>query len=118
MGTEYKPTSPDEEIPKVKARVAEIMEVFGLTNPELAKICGVGENAVSQWLPGNRNERLINLSAAYRLCAKFGITLDFIYRNDLRGLAPSAYERILQHRKQKIVSIAPAPGKKLQSATR
>lgn len=62
----------------VRARLA-----LGLTQSELADAAGIGRNTYNQW---ERGKGRPGLGEALKLCDKFGLTLDWIYRGDPSGL--------------------------------
>jgi len=77
----------------VARRLGAIFAVLELSPAQVAEAVGCRENAISQWLGGG-TPRLINLTAAVRLCSAYGVTLDYIYRGEFGGMAYDLAQRI------------------------
>jgi DNA-binding XRE family transcriptional regulator len=85
-------TRSDQENKEVGARLAAFREIFGLTQDEAAGAAGVKQNVWSHWENG-RN--LPDVRAMKRLCATFGLSLDWIYSNKMTGLPTDLLTKLL-----------------------
>ena len=59
--------------------------VFGMTQTEFGKGAGIKKSTYNQYEKGKERP---SLDEAIKLCDKYGITLDWIYLGDSRGLSP------------------------------
>ena len=85
--------APGPDQADVARRLGAIFAAIELSPAQVAEACGCGENAISQWL-GRGTPRLINLTAAVRLCSAYAVTLDYIYRGEFGGMAYDLVQRI------------------------
>ncbi len=78
--------SPD--YPEIGERLASIRAAFGdLSQREWALKHAFG---VTQWNNWENGTRRIPIESAEKLCALYGLTLDFVYRGRRDGLASNA----------------------------
>ena len=76
------------EFPEIGARLTRIREVFSdLTQKAWAEKHGFQPTQVNNW---ERGTRRIPVENAEKLCALYGLTLDFIYRGRRDGLSEKA----------------------------
>lgn len=75
---------------EIGARLREVRELSGVeTRKDWAAINGFNATQYTNWENGTRR---IPVDAAERLCDRYGLTLDFIYRGRRNGL-PQDYLR-------------------------
>jgi transcriptional regulator with XRE-family HTH domain len=67
-------------------RLRATREAFGLNGTEFAARSTLKQNAYSQYETG---ARLLTVTASMKLCATYGLTMDWLYRGDLSGLPHS-----------------------------
>lgn len=65
--------------------------VLGLTQRAFAGEAGVKENTYSQYKTGTQTP---DIDEAHKLCDRWQLTLDWIYRGDASGLDPDLHEAI------------------------
>jgi DNA-binding XRE family transcriptional regulator len=83
------PRSPGE----ISGRVAAIRAYWGLTQKAFgSKVGGVSQGSVSAWESGDPSYT-IGVAAANRICDKFGVTLDFVFRGDHRAITDRSMVR-------------------------
>lgn len=75
----------------VGERLAKTTAALQLLDGEMAKRAGVTKSAWSNYIHGIRP---LDLDAAIRLCERTKITLDWIYRGDLSGVARELADKI------------------------
>lgn len=75
----------------VGERLAKTTAALQLLDGEIAKRAGVTKSAWSNYIHGIRP---LDLDAAIRLCERTKITLDWIYRGDLSGVARELADKI------------------------
>ena len=83
--------------------------VFGMTQTEFGKGAGIKKSTYNQYENGKERP---SLDEAIKLCEKYGLTLDWIYRGDTRGLGPdlcAAIEAMQRTRSRSAVSRTPTP---------
>lgn len=85
MDKEDRLRAPMPEQHEVAFRLAAMFKALGIKPQEAANTAGCGKSTVSQWL-GKGQPRTITLLAAIRLCAEYGVTLDYIYRARFDGM--------------------------------
>jgi hypothetical protein len=76
------------------------LEAEGKKAVEICAAIGEEENKFSQWRNGKHR---LALEAADALCNRYGLTLDWLYRGDMRGLPHELHNKIsavLQKRKR------------------
>lgn len=79
-------TEPD--YPEIAERVTRIRKAFsGLNQKEWAEKHAFSQTQYNNWEKGTRR---IPVDDAEKLCALYGLTLDFIYRGRRDGLSESA----------------------------
>ena len=66
-------------------RLELVRHALGKNQKAFASAAGVGSSAYSQYKTGTNGPAL---EEAHKLCDRWGLTLDWIYRGDTRGLAP------------------------------
>jgi transcriptional regulator with XRE-family HTH domain len=66
-------------------RLELIRYALGKNQRAFANAAGVGGSTYSQYKTGTNGPAL---EEAHKLCDRWGLTLDWIYRGDARGLAP------------------------------
>lgn len=80
------------EYPEVGLRLAAIRQAESSMNQkEWAEKHGFGVTQYNNWEKGIRR---ITVDEAERLCARYGLTLDFIYRGILSGVPESIKNRL------------------------
>lgn len=65
-------------------RLAAVRQLAGLTQTKLGDILNVGQSTVAKWESG---ERMADPSRMAAVCARFKVSMDFLYRGRLEGLA-------------------------------
>lgn len=85
-----KPRSDDVKL-AVGLRLAAVREALGLDQGEVAREVGATRTAVSNW---ERGDRLADPLAMVRLCDRHGVTMDWIYRNQLGAVAMDLAEKV------------------------
>lgn len=60
---------------------------------EVAEFLEVGPNRINQFV---KAKRLADLQLMIRLCNRYGLTLDWIYRGDPSGLKSSIADRVIE----------------------
>jgi transcriptional regulator with XRE-family HTH domain len=68
---------------QIGLRLRITREAFGLPQGEFAKRAGIEPNTYNNWETG---DRVPDLTYALRLCETYGLTLDWIYRGEIKGL--------------------------------
>ena len=69
------------------ARLRAIREFADVSRKTVADIFGKRESVIGHWETGFRSANILDMK---RLCERYGVTLDFIYRGHTAGLAPGA----------------------------
>lgn len=64
-------------------RLAAVRQMVGLTQVKLGELLQVDQSAVGKWETGSRMPDPYKMSA---VCARFGVTMDFVYRGRLEGV--------------------------------
>lgn len=72
-------------------RLRATREALGLTGTEFARGARLLQNAYSQYETG---ARLLTVSSAMRLCAAYGLTMDWLYRGEISTLPHSLAQKI------------------------
>jgi transcriptional regulator with XRE-family HTH domain len=85
----------------VGARLALTRSALGMTAGVFAATAGIASNTYSQYENG---KRLPKLEFALRLCERFELTLDWIYRGDPSGLKYNLAEQIIRLRRERNTS--------------
>lgn len=75
--------------------------VLGLTQRSFASEAGVIESSYSQYKKGTQSP---DLESANKLCDRWSLTLDWIYRGDASGLDPDLHEAIKRVRQARPAS--------------
>ncbi len=70
---------------KVGRRIAWVREIAGFTQEQMAELLGIGQQAVSSYERGIRQQ---DPWIMLQFCARFQTTLDFVYRGKLEGVHP------------------------------
>lgn len=73
-------------VAEIGVRLQRIRSAFKLTQTELAERTGLATSALNQW---ERGVHPPSLDKAIILREKLGITLDWLYFGDIRGLTPA-----------------------------
>lgn len=73
-------------------RLAALREALGISQAEL---CRQIKCATTRWNQYETGERKITLAVANKLADGYGVTLDWIYRNDVRLLPPALQKKLL-----------------------
>jgi len=76
---------------EIGARLRIARRALGLKSTEFSKGAGIAQNAFSQFETGTRP---LTLSAAVKICGRYGLTLDWLYRDDPSGLPHALAEKI------------------------
>lgn len=79
-------------------RLEAIIDAVQVGRGELADIIGLDRSSMSKVLKG---EKPFKPEFAYELCEKYGVTMDFIYRGQIRDLPPTLARSILAHLRQR-----------------
>lgn len=95
------PMSELDLVPTSKEAIGRRLELtrkaLGLTASRFATEAAIPKNTYSQYETGDRTP---NLAFAIRLCERFDLTLDWVYRGDPSGLRYNLAEQIIQLRRQ------------------
>jgi len=75
----------------VAARLVLTRLALGLKPSQLAKIVGLTQQMISNYEAGRH---LISVTSSNRYVSAFGLTLDWIYRGDMKGLSHDLIMRI------------------------
>ena len=75
----------------VAARLVLTRLALGLKPSQLAKIVGLTQQMISNYESGRH---LISVTSSNRYVSTFGLTLDWIYRGDMKGLSHDLIMRI------------------------
>ena len=79
----------EREVLRSKRSIGERLElvrnILGKSQDAFATAAGIARNTYSQYKTGTNTP---NLDEAHKLCDRWGLTLDWIYRGDTRGLSP------------------------------
>ena len=85
-------TMTDKRHDEIAARLGAIREAFSdMNRREWAEAQGFNVTQYVNWENGTRR---IPIEAAERLCDRYGLSLDFIYRGKLDGCSDSAIRRL------------------------
>ena len=76
----------------IGARLRSFRDMLGLTQHTFAKRAGLTQQALAQYESGKRKPA-VDIAAA--LCDTYGLTLDYIYRGDVRGLSQERLRAVL-----------------------
>jgi DNA-binding XRE family transcriptional regulator len=68
----------------IGARLRSFRDILGITQHTFAKWAGLTQQALAQYESGKRKPT-VDIAAAF--CDTYGLTLDYIYRGDVRGLS-------------------------------
>ncbi len=85
----------------VGERLALTRSAFGLSQGAFAESAGIADNTYNQYEQGVRLPLVEN---ALKLCERFDLTLDWIYRGDPSGLKYNLAERIIRMRRKRNTS--------------
>lgn len=77
----------------IAGRLKLTRRALGLTKTDFSSAADIAINTYSQWESGDRSPDLV---LAIRLCDRFELTLDWIYRGDLSGLRHGLAQRITE----------------------
>lgn len=77
------PLPPGTSVTDIAHRIIATREALGLRPIDVCNDLGFRPNAYSQWESGTNRP---NLDDMIRFCARYGLTLDWIYRGDPSGL--------------------------------
>jgi len=83
------PISPDA----IGKRLRAVRMAIGTTQEQFAAGIGATQGGFGQYEAGMRRPSVIIASA---LCTVYGLTLDFIYRGDRRGLSPAMLKSLAE----------------------
>lgn len=75
----------------VARRLKSVRTALGVTQADFSEAAGIGRTAYNQYETGTR---LLTLAAAMRICERYGVTLDWLYRGDPSGLPHRLFESI------------------------
>jgi transcriptional regulator with XRE-family HTH domain len=81
----------EEMLKAIGNRLRAMREALQLNQTELCAIAGFATNTYNQWERGHGRPDLDN---ALRLCEKFPVTMDWIYRGDAEHLPHGIAQRI------------------------
>ena len=85
------PNDPSSKV-AIGARLQLLRERFELSGKEMADAAGLAaSSSITQWEKGDTT---IAWENAIRLCKRFGVTMDWIYRGDIGSLPGNVYERL------------------------
>lgn len=86
--------SPPENRPHIGVgeRLTAFRQALGYAPIDMCRSMNVRQNTYSQWESGKSR---INLDDAIRLCDRFGLTLDYLYRDDISGVRSDIAARII-----------------------
>lgn len=77
------PLPPGASVAEIARRIVATREALGLRSVDVCNDLGFRSNMYAQWESGDRRP---NLDDMIRFCARYGLTLDWIYRGDMSGL--------------------------------
>ncbi len=75
-----------------RLRLTRIAIMDGVDNQ--AAFCRLMQMETSAWNNAETGDNQLAIPNALKLCRKFGVTLDWIYREDMRMLPPNLVKRI------------------------
>lgn len=78
---------------QVGVRLAACRRALGMDAVDICREMNFRQNTYSQWESGKSR---VNLDDAIRLCDRYGVTLDFLYRNDISGVRSDLARRITE----------------------
>ena len=82
----------------VAARLELTRSALRLKITEFAEGAGIGKSAYSNYKKGDRTP---DLESAIKLCERYELTLDWIYRGDPSGLKYNLAEQIIRLRRER-----------------
>lgn len=74
-------------------RLLILRKAFELSQEEIGEKAGIGKTGWSNYESAGQ-DRLIDVLVAARLCDRYGVTLDWIYRNVALGIPENVMQRI------------------------
>jgi transcriptional regulator with XRE-family HTH domain len=77
---------------EIGARLKATRDALGLTGTEFGNRARIAQNAYSQYETG---KRMLTISAAMRLCATYGLTMDWLFRGDVSTLPHSLAAKLV-----------------------
>lgn len=77
---------------QIGARLRKLRDAVGINQASMAKTLGITQSAWSQYESGSRR---ITLEVSASAAARFGVTLDWIYRGDPSGLPMKLAELLI-----------------------
>jgi transcriptional regulator with XRE-family HTH domain len=85
----------------IAERLEMVRNLLGKSQKTFATGAGVAESTYSQYKTG---KNVPDLDEAHKLCDRWGLTLDWIYRGDRRGLSPDLSSAIEAMQRARSVS--------------
>lgn len=84
--------STTQQLRDIGGRITKAREALGVTQKEVCRLIGVGETTWNNWEKGKRRPDPIALA---RFCNAYGVTLDYIFRDNPQGLPGRILEKII-----------------------
>lgn len=81
----------------VGRRLKQIREILGLSQMEFGLSAGLGQTRYHNYESG---DRLLTLKAAFLLCEKYSLTLDWLYMGDPSGLPYRLHDQLKSLKKK------------------
>ncbi|WP_233417047.1 helix-turn-helix domain-containing protein [Halovulum marinum] len=79
-----------QTFPEIAARLRRLRQIHDMDQTTWAKLNGFQRSQYANW---DNGQRRIPIEAATVLCERYGVTLDWIYRGSLAGVAPMVREK-------------------------
>lgn len=76
---------------EVGGRLGQVIVALGKKPADIARLFGKSQQLISNYI---RGERPLDIELAMKLYARFGITLDYLYIGDVKGLPYELAQRI------------------------
>jgi transcriptional regulator with XRE-family HTH domain len=83
----------DRSLRGIGQRLTQAREAFGCTQAEFARQARVSNSAYNQYERGKKRPAV---DQANRLCDAYQLSLDWIYRGDVRGLPKALQRQIIE----------------------
>jgi transcriptional regulator with XRE-family HTH domain len=84
-----------------KTRMRLTRDALGMKMRQMSKLCGGSQPSTWSNYESENVDRLIDIPLAITLCQNTGLTLDWIYLGDMRGLSEDLRAKIIQLRAAK-----------------
>ena len=92
-GEEFVPDGDKKDLrEQIGLRFGAALAGLGINQTEVAEYLDVTPNRINQYVRGKRFTDVVLMT---RICERYGVTLDWIYRGDPSGLKSSVAEKII-----------------------